>query len=325
MTYVQKTALKWTGIIAAFAALACLPLFLDDFLMTIAVFIGLNVIIVFGLSLLMGYAGQISLGHAGLYGLGAYTSAVLSVKFHLNPFLTIIAGAAMAGAAAYLIGLPALRLKGHYLAMATLGSGVIIQILFSELSGITGGPAGISMIPNPKIGSFTFDHTSSYFYLVLAAVALVLLVAMNVVRSQKGRTMRAMHQNETAAASIGVDVSRQKLFIFTLSGVFAGLAGGLYAHFTTYISPDSFGTSLSVLLVAMVVIGGSENLIAAGLGAALLTVVSEYFRAYQDYSLLFFGLSLVLVMIFAPRGLFVEIPALARRLIRNTRGRRVDS
>lgn len=321
----RKTIFTWVGILTAFGALACLPLVLDDFLMTIAIFIGINVIIVFGLSLLMGYAGQISLGHAGLYGLGAYTSAVLSVRFHLSPFLTIIAGAALAGAAAYLIGLPALRLKGHYLAMATLGAGTIIQILFAELSGITGGPAGISMVPSPKIGSFVFDQTSAYFYLVLAAVALTLLVSMNVVRSQKGRTMRAMHQNEIAAASIGVDISRQKLFIFTLSGVFAGLAGGLYAHFTTYVSPDSFGTSLSVLLVAMVVIGGSENLVAAGLGAALLTIVSEYFRAYQDYSLLFFGLSLVLVMIFAPRGLFVEIPALAGRLIRNARGRRGDS
>jgi branched-chain amino acid transport system permease protein len=297
-----------------FGLLASLPLFLDDFLLTICVFIGINVIIVFGLSLLMGYAGQISLGHAGLYGLGAYTSAIISTKFHLNPFLTIIAGALLAGAAAYVIGLPALRLRGHYLAMATMGAGIIIQIFFVEFSDLTGGPAGISMIPPFNIGSFLFDQTSRFYYLVLVVVAITLVLSYNIVRSQKGRTLRAMHQNETAAASIGIDIERQKLFIFTLSGVFAGLAGGLYAHYVTYVSPDTFGIALSISLVTMVVIGGSENLMAAALGAVLVTVISEYFRQYQDWSLFFFGATLVLVMIFAPRGLFVEAGVLIKKL-----------
>jgi branched-chain amino acid transport system permease protein len=312
----RRNLLKIAGWFVLFITVASLPFFLDDFLLTICIFIGINVIIVFGLSLLMGYAGQISLGHAGLYGLGAYVSAIMSTKLHLNPFLTIIAGACIAGVAAYVIGLPALRLRGHYLAMATLGSGIIIQIFFVEFSGLTGGPSGISMIPPFSIGKFLFDQNSSFFYLVLAAVILTLIISLNVVRSQKGRALRAMHQNETAAASIGIDVERQKLFIFTLSGVFAGLAGGLYAHYITYISPDTFGIALSISLVTMVVIGGSENLLAAALGAVLVTVISEYFRQYQDWSLFFFGATLVLVMIFAPRGLFIEIPVLAKKLIR---------
>lgn len=307
--------LKIVGLFALLLSVAALPFFLDDFLLTICIFIGINVIIVFGLSLLMGYAGQISLGHAGLYGLGAYVSAVMSTRLHLNPFVTIIAGAFIAGVAAYVIGLPALRLRGHYLAMATLGSGIIIQILFVELSDVTGGPSGISMIPPFSIGKFIFDQNTSFFYLVLAAVILTLLLSLNVVRSQKGRALRAMHQNETAAASIGIDVERQKLFIFTLSGVFAGLAGGLYAHYVTYISPDTFGIALSISLVTMVVIGGSENLLAAAMGAVLVTVISEYFRQYQDWSLFFFGATLVLVMIFAPRGLFIEIAVLAKKLM----------
>lgn len=303
------------GLAALFVLLAILPLFLDDFLLTICIFIGINVIIVFGLSLLLGYAGQISLGHAGLYGLGAYTSAIISTKLHINPFLTIIAGAIVAGFAAYIIGLPALRLRGHYLAMATLGAGIIIQILLVELSGLTGGPAGISMIPPFNAGKYIFDQNTSFFYLVLAAVFLVLILSLNIVRSQKGRALRAMHQNETAAASIGIDVERQKLFIFTLSGIFAGLAGGLYAHYVTYVSPDTFGIALSISLVTMVVIGGSESLLAAALGAVLVTAISEYFRQYQDWSLFFFGATLVLVMIFAPRGLFVEMAILGKRLI----------
>ncbi|MFA5866703.1 MAG: branched-chain amino acid ABC transporter permease [Actinomycetota bacterium] len=305
------------GLAALFLLLAVLPLFLDDFLLTICIFIGINVIIVFGLSLLLGYAGQISLGHAGLYGLGAYTSAILSTKLHLNPFLTIIAGAILAGLAAYIIGLPALRLRGHYLAMATLGAGIIIQIFLVELIGLTGGPAGISMIPPFNAGKFVFDTNTSFYYLVLAAVLLSLILSLNLVRSQKGRALRAMHQNEIAAASIGINIERQKMIIFTLSGVFAGLAGGLYAHYVTYISPDTFGIALSISLVIMVVIGGSENLLAAALGAVLVTAISEYFRQYQDWSLFFFGATLVLVMIFAPRGLFVELVMLGKRLTRN--------
>ena len=309
-----KSLLISAGLLALFIALGTLPLFLDDFMLTICVFVGINVIIVFGLSLLMGYAGQISIGHAGLYGLGAYTSAIISTRLHVNPFFTILAGALVAGAVAYLIGLPALRLRGHYLAMATLGAGIIIQISFSEFAGLTGGPSGISMIPPFNIGKFIFDQTSSFFYLVLAAVILTLWLSLNIVRSQKGRALRAMHQNETAAASVGIDIERQKLFIFTLSGVFAGLAGGLYAHYVTYVSPDTFGISLSILLVTMVVIGGAENLPAAALGAVLVTIVSEYFRQYQDWSLFLFGMTLVLVIIFAPRGLFVELAVLGKKV-----------
>lgn len=318
----RKQLLNVTGLLALLILLSILPFFLDDFLLTICIFIGINVIIVFGLSLLMGYAGQISLGHAGLYGLGAYTSAILATKLHANPFFTILAGAVLAGAAAYVIGLPALRLRGHYLAMATLGAGIIIQIFFVEFSTLTGGPIGISSIPAFSLGKFLFDTNMSFYYLVFAVVILTTLVSYNLVRSQKGRALRAMHQNETAAASIGIDVERQKLFIFTLSGVFAGLAGGLYAHFVTYISPDTFGIALSISLVTMVVIGGSENLLAAALGAVLVTVISEYFRQYQDWSLFFFGATLVLVMIFAPRGLFIEIAVLTRKLVRKVVGPR---
>lgn len=289
-----------------------LPLVMDEFQQTIAVFVGINVIVVLGLSLLMGYAGQISLGHAGLYGLGAYGSAILSTQLHVSPFITLFIGAAAAGLAAYIIGLPALRLKGHYLAMATLGAGIIIQVLFVELAPITMGPGGITGIPPLAIGALNLSETGRYVYVVYLFVLAVLWLSLSVVRSQKGRALRALHENETAAASVGVNVERHKLFIFTLSGVFAGLAGALYAHYALYISPDTFGLGLSITLIIMVVIGGTENLFAALLGAVLVTIVSERFREYQDYSLLLFGLSLVLILLFAPRGLFVELAGLLR-------------
>lgn len=313
----RNRLILYIGLPVLLLLVACLPLFLDDFLLTICVFIGINVIIIFGLSLLMGYAGQISLGHAGLYGLGAYTSALMAIKLHWNPFFTVVIGAIAAGVVAYLVGLPALRLHGHYLAMATLGAGIIIQILFVELAGITGGPGGVSAIPPFNIGKFVFDTNVSFFYVVLVAVILTMIVSLNVVRSQKGRALRAMHQNETAAATIGIDVERQKIFIFILSGVFAGLAGGIYAHYISYIAPDNFGIAMSISLVTMVVIGGSENLLAAALGAVLVTIISEYFRQYQDWSLFFFGATLVMVMVLAPRGLFVELAVLFKRLAGN--------
>ncbi len=301
-------------IVLPIVLLGMLPLVADEFQLTIAVFIGINVIMVFGMSLLMGYAGQISLGHAGLYGLGAYTTAILTTRFHFSPFLTIIAGAIIAGLVAYLIGLPALRLRGHYLAMATLGAGIIIQVLFVELQPITMGSGGITGIPPLMIGNINLSETKYYFYVVYLISLVVLWISLSITRSQKGRALRALHENETAAASIGVNVEKHKLFIFAYSGVLAGIAGTLYAHYILYISPGSFGLNLSILIVIMVVIGGTESLPAAVLGAVFLTIISEYFRDYQEYSLLFFGSSLVLIMLFAPRGLFVELANLVRKL-----------
>jgi branched-chain amino acid transport system permease protein len=314
MDLLAKRVWPIAKIIIPVTAIALLPLVADEFQLTIAVFIGINVIMVFGLSLLMGYAGQISLGHAGLYGLGAYTTAIMTTRFSISPFITIVLGAIIAGLVAYLIGLPALRLKGHYLAMATLGAGIIIQVLFVELQPITMGPGGITGIPPLTLGKINLSETSHYFYVIYLIVLAVLWVSLSIVKSQKGRALRALHENETAASSIGINVEKHKLFIFAFSGVLAGIAGALYAHYALYVSPDTFGLNLSILIVIMVVIGGTENLFAAVLGAVLITVISEYFREYQDYSLLFFGLSLVLIMIFAPRGLFVELAQLTKKL-----------
>ncbi len=293
-----------------------IPLFADDFQLTIAIYIGINIIVVLGLSLLMGYAGQISLGHAGLYGLGAYTAAILSTRFNLAPILTLVAAALVAGLFAYVIGLPALRLKGHYLAMATLGAGIIIQILFVELAPLTGGPDGISGIASFSIGPLVFDESGKYFYLVYFFVLLILALSLNIVNSQKGRVLRALHENETAASCLGVNVERHKLVVFALSGVFAGIAGSLYAHYVSFISPETFGLGYSILVVIMVVVGGAGNIYAAFLGAIFLTILSEYFREYQDYSMLLFGLCLVLILIFAPRGLFIELSDLVKRMVK---------
>lgn len=314
MDLFKKRTWSVLRIVVPIVLLGLVPLVADEFQLTIAVFIGINVIMVFGMSLLMGYAGQISLGHAGLYGLGAYTTAILTTRFQLSPFITIVIGAIVAGLVAYLIGLPALRLRGHYLAMATLGAGIIIQVLFVELQPITMGPGGITGIPPLMIGNINLSETARYFYVIYVIVLAVLWISLSITRSQKGRALRALHENETAAASVGVNVEKHKLFIFAFSGVLAGIAGALYAHYALYVSPDTFGLNLSILVVIMVVIGGTESLSAAVLGAVLLTVISEYFREYQDYSLLFFGLSLVLIMIFAPRGLFVELANLAKKL-----------
>lgn len=303
------------AVVAAIVLMGLAPLFANEFQLTIAIYVFINIIVVLGLSLLMGYAGQISLGHAALYGIGAYVSAILSTKLQLNPFLTVLIGAAFAGGVAYLVGLPALRLRGHYLAMATLGFGIIMTILFVELQPITGGPGGIINIPSFRIGGFSFETPARYFYLVFIVSLMAIWLSMNIVRSQKGRVLRALHENEIAASVLGVNIEKHKLFIFTLSGFYAGIGGALYAHYARFISPETFGLGFSILLVTMVVVGGTENLWSALLGAGLLTILSEYFRAYQDYNLVLYGLALVLIMIFAPRGLFTEALILAKRLV----------
>lgn len=278
----------------------------NDYFLTILVFMGINAMITMGLSLLMGYAGQISLGHAAFFGLGAYTSGVLTAKYSLPALAGLGAGMILSAAIAFLVGKPTLRLKGHYMAVATLGFGEIVFILFNELSPWTGGPSGLSGIPPLSIAGVAIEG-KSYVYLVWALVLLLLAFSFNVVNSRVGRALRAVHGSELAAGAMGVNASKYKLGVFVLSAVYASLGGSLYAHFLTFISPSSFSLMFSILLLMMVVIGGTETLWGALLGAGVLTVLPEYLRALEDFEVLAYGAILITVLLFMPRGILVGI------------------
>ncbi len=286
---------------------------LNVYYLSIMIFVGINTIIATGLCMLMGYAGQISLGHAAFYGLGAYTSGILTTRCGLGPWPAMVIAALFTASVAFVVGMPTLKLRGHYLAMATLGFGEIVFIAFNELIDLTGGPSGFGDIPNIRLFGLTLDSDISYYFYVWTIAWLIFLFSMNIIHSRVGRALRSIHDSETAANAMGVNVSRFKLQIFILSAVYASLAGSMYAHFVTFLSPGSFGLMFSILLVIMVVVGGRQNLWGAVLGAGIMTFLPEYLRVFKDYDVLIYGAILLFMVMFLPRGLAGWIPDLISR------------
>ncbi len=291
----------------------------SDYYLSIMIFMGINAIIVMGLSLLMGYAGQISLGHAAYFGIGAYCSGVLTVHFGIPAVFSFFAGVIFSALMALAIAVPTLKLKGHYLAVATLGFGEIVSIIFNELLELTGGPSGLSGIPNLQLFGYPPSEGRAYFYFVWAVFIVLLVFTLNVIHSRTGRALRAMHGSELAASAMGLNVSKLKVQIFLLSAAYASIAGSLYAHFVTFISPPTFGLSSSILFLMMVVIGG-RSIWGALLGAGILTLLPEYLRAFKDFDVLVYGLILTGMLLFMPQGLLEGSISLLRRLRRRASG-----
>jgi branched-chain amino acid transport system permease protein len=275
----------------------------NDYYYTLLNFIGIYTLLVVGLNLLLGYAGQISLGHAAFFGLGAYTSGILTATCGVNPWLALVAGLAVSGTAAYLIGIPALKLKGYYLAMATLGFGIIVYIILNEAQGLTGGPSGLHGIPSLAINGVALNTPRRLYLLIWIILGLILALSANLMHSRTGRAIRALHDSEAGAESLGVDTFRMKLKIFVWSALYASLAGSLYAHTLNFIAPSSFGFMFSIKLVTMVVLGGMASIWGSLLGAGVLTVLPELLTVFHDFEVVIFGGILMMVMIFLPRGL----------------------
>lgn len=305
-------------VLASFIAIMILiPLVMKNlYMLKLFTFVGVNFIVVVGLCLLFGYAGQISIGHAAFFGIGAYTSGILTTRYNWQGWPAMVLAMIVTGIIAWLIAIPSLRLKGHYLAMATLGFGEIAFTLFIELEGLTGGPNGIFNIPSLAIGNFQFDSIISYYYLVWIFAFGVLFISLNIINSKSGRALRAIHGNEIAAESTGINISRLKIEIFILSAVFGSLAGSLFAHMVNYISPYSFSVEYSIFLVVIIVVGGLASIWGSLIGTFALTLLPEYFRVFKEYNLIIYALTLLLIMIFVPGGLISLVESIYGRLKR---------
>jgi branched-chain amino acid transport system permease protein len=275
----------------------------NSYYLQLLTFIGIHTLLALGLNMLMGYAGQISLGHAAFYGLGAYTTAILTVHHGFSPWLALPCALFTAGLVAFLVGLPTLKLSGYYLGMGTLGFGMIIHIILREWSGLTGGASGFVGIPALEMGPISFYSGRSYFYLVWCTVFLSLMVCKRLIDSRVGRALRSIHDSEKAAKAVGVNTDRLKLMIFVFSAVLSALAGFYYAHLVSFISPGSFDFLTSIRMVTMVVIGGMASVWGSLLGASLLTLLPEWLHAFSDFEMVVYGLILMLVMIVLPQGL----------------------
>jgi branched-chain amino acid transport system permease protein len=299
------------------AVVAGLPFFLrNPYYVGTLVFVGIYSMITISLSLLMGYAGQISLGHAAFYGIGAYASGLLTTRAGLSPWLALIAAMAITGIFAFLIGLPVLKLRGHYLAMATLGFGEIVYIFFNSTVTLTGGPSGFGQIPRLSVAGLILKSDIHFYYLVWGTVIVLMILVLNVINSRVGRALRSIHGSEIAANAMGVNTASLKMQVFVFSAVVSSLAGSYYAHYVTFISPTTFEASMSVLLLTMVVVGGMTNVWGALLGALLLGTLPEYLRTFGDYEILIYGGIMLAILMFAPEGLAGIVEALKIRFFR---------
>jgi branched-chain amino acid transport system permease protein len=300
-------ALRRFGWLAAVLFIALYPVTLggmSPYKSGILIFVGIYVILAVSLDLLMGFAGQISVGHAAYFAIGAYVSGILTVKAGIPPLPALLAGLLLSAGVAWASGRPVLALKEYYLAMATLALNEIVVTLIIGLQGLTGGASGLRDIPSFSLFGFGFDNPIHYYYLVWFAVLLVVVASLAVVRSPFGRTLIAIHSDETAAATFGIDCARYKVRIYVLSAVFASLAGSLFAHYMGFVAPDDFGVLTSINILVMLFLGGTGTIFGPILGASFLKLLPELTYSFQDYELLLNGLILIVVLVFMPRGLY---------------------
>ena len=292
------------GLALLVAVLIVLPLsgLLGRYALYVMTLVAIYGCVVTGLTLFMGYTGQLSIGHATFYGIGGYTAANLTKVG--TPFpLALLLAALASGACGYIVGYVALRLRGFYLAATTLAVGLIAYQVFKNFEAFTGGVSGLGKIPAPTIGPINIAMPAAYFYFCTAMLVLIMLASAALVRSPAGRAIRAISTNELAAQSVGVNTYWVKIHVFALSALYAGIAGGLYAHLIRYITPDDFSFVYSVLFLTMAIVGGLGHVFGGLIGAIVATLAAEELRAFPQLQPILFGGVLILIVMFMPYGL----------------------
>ena len=296
--------------IAVTAVFVALPWFFPSaYYYRVGALVFIFALAVAGLNLLMGFAGQVSLGHAGFLGIGAYSVAIGPAHFGVPSWLCLFAGAVLSAAVAFCVGRPILRLKGHYLAVATLGFGLLVAIVLTNEASLTGGPDGMAV---PRLSVFGWSVRGSYVWYWVAGTTFIagFVLALNVMESPTGRALQAIHDSEIAARVLGIDVARKKLTIFIISAVYASVAGSYLALFNGHVTPDVAGFLRSIELVAMVVLGGMGSILGSLVGAGLLVVLPQTLTIFHEYEQALLGLILIVFMIFLRRGIVPSIAAI---------------
>lgn len=287
----------------------------------VAIMAGLYAMMALGLNVMVGNAGLTCLGYAAFYALGAYTYGILATRFGISFWVCLPIAAFVVMIFGFILGLPALRVKGHYLALVTIAFGLVVYQLTVNLEGLTGGANGLMNIPAPHLGSYSFDSFlnlgfitlpfhANYYYLVLALVAFSVYLAVNLSHSLTGLTWNAMREDQLAAQCYGINLTKNKLWAFAFGAVFGGLAGAVYAGMVGFIAPENFTYSHSILMLSMILLGGIDSIPGVVFGAVMLTIIPEKFRAFSDYRMMFYGIIVVLILLFKNDGL---IPAHARK------------
>ena len=297
--------------LAMAAVVVVLPVFFPSaYYYRVAALVFVSALAGVGLNLLMGFAGQVSLGHAGFMGIGAYAVAVGPTHLGLPSSVSFVIGAGLSALVAFLVGRPILRLRGHYLAVTTLGFGILLAIVFTNEARFTGGPDGMT-VPRLVLFGFSVRSVQAWYWITAATFLIGAMLALNLIDSPSGRALRAIHDSEVAARVLGVDVARMKLLVFVISAIYASVAGSYFALLNGHITPDVSGFLRSIELVAMVVLGGMGSVAGSLVGAALLVVLPQTLTLLHDYEQMALGLIVMLVMIFLRAGI---VPTFARAL-----------
>lgn len=284
----------------------------SSFLLRVGALVAIYGLAAVGLNILVGDAGQVSLGHAGFLGIGAYATAVLPAQFGVHPLVAALVGVVVAGVIALLVGRPVLRLRGHALAVATLGFGILVAMAISNEAWLTGGPDGTSVTRLTLFG-WRVRGAETWFVIAVAVLVLGAIVACSIKASPTGRALRALHDSEVAASVAGIDVARYKTTAFVISAVYAAVAGALLAMFEGFVTPDVAGFLTSIELITMVVLGGMGSVLGAVVGAAILTALPQALTVFHDYEHVALGLIMMAVMIFLRRGIVPSVLAIGGR------------
>jgi branched-chain amino acid transport system permease protein len=306
---------RYAAILTIAAIVVVLPFIVPStFYLRIATLTFIFALAVLGLNLLMGFAGQVSLGHAGFFGVGAYAVAIGPTHLGVPSWAALLAGAVTAALIAFIVGRPILRLKGHYLAVATLGMGLLIGMVFTNEARWTGGPDGMPVVRLVLFG-WTVRGTQTWYWISGVTLALGALLAVNLIGSPTGRAFRAIHDSEVAATVLGVDVARYKLIVFVLSAVYAAVAGAYLALFDGLVTPATAGFLRSIEFVTMAVLGGLGSVLGSVVGAAVLTVLPQMLTVFHDYETIALGAIMIAFMIFLRSGV---VPSLAALIVRRS-------
>ncbi|MFZ6016882.1 MAG: ABC transporter permease subunit [Nitrospirota bacterium] len=279
------------------------PFITTDYFIDVAILAGIYIILALGLNVVVGFAGLLNLGFVAFYAIGAYTYALLNTKFGLDFWSALPFSIGLTTVAGFLLAIPALRLRGDYLAIVTLGFGEIVRLILNNWDSMTRGPNGISGIAPPVIMSISLSKLSFYYYFVLLFVILTVFITTRVYSSRIGRAWVAIREDEIASSAMGINTTMYKLYAFAFGAFWAGFAGVIFAGKMQFVSPESFTFMESVLILIMVILGGLGSIPGVILGAIILVLLPEILREVQLYRMLALGSGLVLLMIFRPQGL----------------------
>ncbi len=274
--------------------------------------IAFNAVIAIALNLLIGYTGQISIGHAGFFGIGAYASAIMTSRYGWSPLSAMGLGLVAAGLIAYVMARPILKLKGHYLAMATLGLGLIISIVFNNESLFTGGADGMS-VPAFSVAGMVPENEHHWYWMAAVLLVIMTILARRIVDSPLGRALRAIDGSEIAAQVVGINVAAFKVRIFVFSAVVTSLVGSMTAHYVGFITPDIASFFHSTELLIMVVVGGLASVFGSIVGAIIMTLLPQFLSAFEGWETLSLGVMLTATILFLPNGV---VPTLRTRWFR---------